>query len=131
MPSFQKLQVPLFGIAPLVPKLGDEILESTGREFDIVDRFNPTHIVHLMGLEEGRGEYIDFGDITNVSPYSIGGHGSMMRRHQNLVSMDQILASIARFKREQSSKVQPQLIYASSTEVEDRSGISLVGRTRP
>ena len=130
VPSFKKLQVPLFGIAPLVPKLGDEILESTGREFDIVDRFNPTHIVHLMGLEEGRGEYIDFGDITNVSPYSIGGHGSMMRRHQNLVSMDQILASIARFKREQSSKVQPQLVYVSSTEVEDRSGVSLVGRTK-
>lgn len=51
----------------------------------------------------------------------------MMRRYQNLVSMDQILASIARFKREQGSKAQPQLVYVSSAEVEDQSGVPLVG----
>eukprot|EP00984_Skeletonema_dohrnii_P002091 scaffold698_cov115-Skeletonema_dohrnii-CCMP3373.AAC.5 len=124
VPSFQTLQVPLFGIAPH-PKVGGEIrMES---EFDVIDRFNPTHIVHLMGLEEGRGEYSDFGDIDDVSPYSAGGYSSMMRRYQNLVSMDQILASIARFKREQGSKAQPQLVYVSSTEVEDQSGVPLVG----
>jgi len=127
VPSFEKLQVSLFGIAPH-PKAGDEIhMESIGREFDVIDRFNPTHIVHLMGLEEGRGEYSDFGDIDDVSPYITGGHSSMMRRYQNFVSMDQILASIARFKREQGNKAQPQLVYVSSTEVEDQSGVPLVG----
>jgi len=126
VPSFKKLQVSLFGIAPH-PKSGYEIrMESIGREFDVIDRFNPTHIVHLMGLEEGRGEYGDFGDIDDVSPYINGGHSSMMRRHQNFVSMDQILASIARFKREQGSKTQPQFVYVSSTEVEDQSGVPLV-----
>ena len=124
VPSFQTLQVPLFGVAPH-PKVGGEIrMES---EFDVIDRFNPTHVVHLMGLEEGRGEYSDFGDIDDVSPYSAGGYSSMMRRYQNLVSMDQILASIARFKREQGSKAKPQLVYVSSTEVEDQSGVPLVG----
>lgn len=128
VPSFENLHVPLFGVAPH-PKKGDEIrMESIGREFDIIDRYNPTHIVHLMGLEEGRGEYGEFGDTDDVSPYTTGGHSSMMRRFQNLVSMDQILASIARFKREKGSdKTQPQLVYVSSTEVEDQSGVSLVG----
>lgn len=127
VPAFQKLQVPIFGIAPH-PKLGDEIrMDSIGKEFDIIDRFNPTHIVHLTGLEEGRGEYNKFGDTDDVSAYTTGGHSSMMRRYQNLVSMDQILASIARFKRNHGNKTQPQLVYVSSTEVEDQSGVTFVG----
>ncbi len=127
VPAFQKLQVPMFGIAPH-PKLGDEIrMDSIGREIDIIDRFNLTHIVHLMGLEEGRGEYYNFGDTDDVSAYSTGGHSSMMRRYQNLVSMDQILASIARFRRNHDSKAQPQFVYVSSAEVEDQSGVTFVG----
>ena len=128
VPAFQKLQVPIFGIAPHHPKLEDEIrMDSIGKEFDIIDRFNPTHIVHLMGIEEGRGQHNSFGDTNDVSAYSTGGHSSMMRRYQNLVSMDQILASIARFKRVHGNKAQPQLVYVSSTEVEDQSGVTFVG----
>ena len=126
VPSLQKLYVPHFGVAPH-SQLGDEI--SIGRNFDIIDKFSPTHIVHLMGLEEGRGEYSAFGDTHNVSPYGIGGNSSMMRRFLNLESMEQLLASIARIG-EPKSKVQPQLVYVSSTEVENESGVSSVSEMR-
>jgi nucleoside-diphosphate-sugar epimerase len=120
VPSFQKLHVPLFGIAPRTKSEYD-------REFDVINVYNATHIIHLMGFEEGKGEYVDFGDTDDVSPFNTMGHSSMMRRFQNLVSMDQILSSIARFKRERSGEAQPQFVYVSSTEVEEQHVVPLAG----
>lgn len=118
VPSFKLSNDPIFGVAPH-PKSGNE------REFDLIDWFKPSHIIHLMGIEEGNGEYASFGDMEDISPYVANGHSSMMRRFQSLVSMDQILSSIAKFKREESDKAQPQFVYLSSAEVEYQSGVPL------
>mmetsp|Transcript_30248 Transcript_30248/g.60638 ORF Transcript_30248/g.60638 Transcript_30248/m.60638 type:complete len:1211 (+) Transcript_30248:165-3797(+) len=125
VPGFQKLLVPVFGIHPH-PKMGEEIrFENMNKSFDLVERFQPTHIVNLAGMEEGRGEHVDYGDTEDASPFVVGGASSMMRRFEALVSMDQILSSLA--KQNKSGRgVQPQLVHLSSNEAHDRSGVATV-----
>ena len=126
VPGFQKLMVPVFGINPH-PSMGEEVrFESTGRSFDLVDRFQPTHIVNMAGMEEGRGEHVDYGDTDDASPFANGGDSSMMRRFESLVSMDQILSSLAKFNDKNGDTTQPQLVHVSSNEAHDRSGVSMM-----
>ncbi|KAL7545716.1 hypothetical protein ACHAWF_009068 [Thalassiosira exigua] len=126
VPVFQRLIVPLFGIH-LQPHVGDEKkYEKMGKGFDLVDRLNPTHIVHLAGVEEGRGEHVDYGDTDDASPFATdSGRSGMMRRFDALLSMDQVLSSLAKFKDQFPDKQQPQLVYVSSNEADDLSGVSL------
>lgn len=118
VPGFQRLMVPMFGLHPH-PKLGDEAgLEDMDLSFDLVKRLTPTHIVHLAGMEEGRGEYSNYGDTDGASPFAEGGKSSMMRRFESLLSMDQVLSSVAR-----CTTNRPQVVYISSNEAVDRSGV--------
>jgi len=129
VPGFQRLIVPVFGIHPH-PKMGEEErFESMGNGFDLVSRLKPTHIVHLAGMEEGRGEHIDYGDTVDASPFAESGKSSMMRRFDSLLSMDQVLSSLAKFNKAQEGgggdMNQPQLVYVSSDEADAQSGVSL------
>ncbi|KAL3782345.1 hypothetical protein ACHAW5_003862 [Stephanodiscus triporus] len=118
VPGFQRFMVPVFGLHPH-PKLGDEAqFADTDLDFDLVKRLTPTHIVHLGGMEEGHGEYTDFGDTNGVSPFAEGGKSSMMRRFESLLSIDQVFSSIAK-----STTSQPQVVYVSSSEAAERSGV--------
>jgi len=127
VPGFQHLMVPVFGLHPH-PKLGDEAgLEDMDLSFDLVKRLSPTHIVHLSGMEEGRGEYSDYGDTTGVSPFAEGGQSSMMRRFESLLSMDQVLSSVARCAMDS----RPQVVYISSNEAADRSGVAYSNSADP
>ena len=120
VPGFQRLMLPNFGLHPH-PKIGEELrFESMDHSFDLISRLAPTHIVHLAGMEEGYGEYTDYGDTTGASPFVDGGQSSMMRRFDSLLSMDQILSSVAKV---QENK--PQVVYVSSNEAADQSGVSL------
>ena len=126
VPTFRRLMVPVFGIHP-DPNLGEEVrFESIGEGFDLVRRLKPTHIVHLAGMEEGRGEYTDYGVTEGNSPFAETGERSMMRRFESSLSMDQVLSSLARFN-ESAKGEQPQLVYVSSVEANDESGVSLGG----
>ncbi|KAL7510556.1 hypothetical protein ACHAXN_007396 [Cyclotella atomus] len=117
--GFQKLMIPVFGIHPH-PKVGEEVrYEAEGDGFDIVKRFDPTHIVHLGGMEEGLGEHVDYGDNTDASPFA-NEDSDMMRRFESLVGMDQVLMAL----RNSGSKV--QLVYVSSNEASERSGVGMV-----
>eukprot|EP00571_Detonula_confervacea_P015141 CAMPEP_0172308158 /NCGR_PEP_ID=MMETSP1058-20130122/8849_1 /TAXON_ID=83371 /ORGANISM="Detonula confervacea, Strain CCMP 353" /LENGTH=1272 /DNA_ID=CAMNT_0013020517 /DNA_START=115 /DNA_END=3933 /DNA_ORIENTATION=+ len=119
VPGFQRLIVPFFGVHPH-PNMGEEVrFEKMGQGFDLVSRLKPTHIVHLSGMEEGRGEYTDYGDTVDASPFAEGGQRSMMRRFESLLSMDQIFSSVAKL-----TGSQPQVVYVSSNEVNDSSGVS-------
>ncbi|KAL7543173.1 hypothetical protein ACHAXR_013501 [Thalassiosira sp. AJA248-18] len=127
VPAFQRLMVPVFGIHPH-PKIGEEVrFERMGQGFDLVKKLKPTHIVHLAGMEEGRGEYVDYGDTVDASPFAEGGGDrGMMRRFNSLVSMEQVLSSLARFNADpERVGEQPQLVYISSNEANDQSGVSL------
>eukprot|EP00578_Thalassiosira_sp_NH16_P000214 CAMPEP_0181134492 /NCGR_PEP_ID=MMETSP1071-20121207/32117_1 /TAXON_ID=35127 /ORGANISM="Thalassiosira sp., Strain NH16" /LENGTH=1311 /DNA_ID=CAMNT_0023221015 /DNA_START=260 /DNA_END=4195 /DNA_ORIENTATION=+ len=120
-PGFQRLSVPMFGIHPH-PKMGEEVrFEAMGQGYDLVNRLRPTHIVHLAGLEEGRGEHVDYGDTVDASPFATpGGKSAMMRRFESLLSMDQVFSSVGNQK-----EVQPQIVYVSSIEAGDQSGVTL------
>ena len=128
VPGFQRLIVPIFGIHPH-PHIGEEIrFEAMGNTFDLVNRFKPTHVVHLAGVEEGRGEHIDYGDVVDASPFAEDGDGKrgMMRTFDSVLSMDQVLMSLARSNKRQGDAGvpwQPQLVYVSSHEARDRSGV--------
>ncbi|EED96613.1 predicted protein [Thalassiosira pseudonana CCMP1335] len=132
VPEFQRLMVPVFGVHPH-SKVGEEVkLEIDGYGFDIVTRFRPTHIVHLEGMEEGMGEHDDYGDTTDVSPFS-DGSSTMMRRFTSLASIDQILTSLMKYNqwRERNGEMnrpQPKLVYVSSNEATTMSGVSMSGR---
>ena len=129
VPEFQRLIVPVFGLHPH-PKMGEEIkFENMGQGFDIVSRLKPTHIVHLAGMEEGRGEYVDYGDTADASPFVEGGHSSMMRRFSSVLSIDQVLSSLA--TNGAAMGVQPQLVYISSNEANDQSGVSMKSGDKP
>ena len=118
VPGFQKLMVPVFGIHPH-SRVGEEVkYEAEGNGFSIL-RFRPTHVVHLAGMEEGWGEHVDYGDVTDVSPF-VDGSSDMMRRFESLVSMDQVFMAL-----KNSGDMMPQLVYVSSNEVE-RSGTNVM-----
>lgn len=120
VPGFQRLMVPNFGLHPH-PKIGEELhFEKMDHSFDLVSRLAPTHIVHLAGMEEGYGEYTDYGDTAGASPFVDGGKSSMMRRFDSLLSMEQIFSSVAKV---QGKK--PTVVYVSSNEAGDQSGVSL------
>ncbi|KAL7487713.1 hypothetical protein ACHAW6_013286 [Cyclotella cf. meneghiniana] len=121
VPQFQRLMIPVFGIHPH-PKVGEEVrYEAEGNSFTIM-RFEPTHIVHLAGMEEGMDEHVDYGDTTDVSPFA-SGSSDMMRRFESLVSMDQVLMAL-----KQTNNPKPQLVYISSNEASERSGVEMVQR---
>lgn len=122
VPGFQRLMVPVFGIHPH-PGIGEEVqFESTGQSFDLVSRLRPTHIVHLAGMEEGHGEHVDYGDTVDASPFSeMNGKSSMMRRFESLLSMEQVFRSVAK-----GEKSQPQVVYVSSNEAANLSGVSMM-----
>lgn len=71
---------------------------------------------------------MDYGDVTDASPLAEaegGGDGSVtMRRFDALLSMDQVLRSLADFRVRFPQRTQPQLVYLSSHEAEDRSGVA-------
>ena len=120
VPGFQKLMVPVFGIHPH-SRVGEEVkYEAEGNGFDIVRRFQPTHVIHLAGMEEGMGEHVDYGDVSDVSPFVTSSSSDMMRRFESLVSMDQVLLALRN-----GGEAMPQLVYVSSNEVE-RSGVNTV-----
>ena len=119
VPGFQRLMIPVFGIHPH-PKLGDEASFDDDHGFDLIKRLTPTHIVHLAGMEEGHGEYADYGDTNGASPFAEGGKSSMMRRFESLLSMDQVFSSVARW----CTTSQPQVVYISSNEAAEKSGVS-------
>lgn len=119
VPGYQKLMVPVFGIHPH-PKLGEEVkYEAVGDTFSIM-RFQPTHIVHLAGMEEGMGEHVDYGDNTDASPFASESN-DMMRRFESLVSMDQVLMALGN-----AGRKKPQLVYVSSNEASDQSGVHVI-----
>lgn len=119
VPGFQRLMVPNFGLHPH-PKIGEELrFDSMDHSFDLVSRLAPTHIVHLAGIEEGYGEYADYGDTTGASPFVDGGQSSMMRRFDSLLSMEQIFSSVAKV-----SENKPQVVYVSSDEAATQSGVA-------
>ena len=117
VPGFQRLAVPDFGIHPH-PGIGEEARrERSGDGFDLVRRYRPTHVVHFAGMEEGRGEHADYGDVAGASPFEDPERG-MMRRFDHLLATDQVFASVA-----QAGDEQLQLVYVSSDEARDRSGV--------
>ena len=109
VPGFQQLMVPVFGIYPH---------PDMDKGFDLVKRLAPTHIVHLAGMEEGHGEFIDYGDTNGASAFVEGANSSLMRRFESLLSMDQVFRSIAG-----CTTSQPQVVYISSNEAAERSGV--------
>ncbi|KAL3811209.1 hypothetical protein ACHAXA_004511 [Cyclostephanos tholiformis] len=113
VPGFQRLMVPVFGIYPH-PDLDSD----TEMGFDLVKRLAPTHIVHLAGMEEGHGEFINYGDTNGASAFTEGANSSLMRRFESLLSMDQVFRSVAG-----CSTSQPQVVYISSNEAAERSGV--------
>lgn len=117
VPGFQRLMIPVFGIHPH-PKLGDEASFEDDQGFDLIKRLAPTHIVHLAGMEEGHGEYADYGDTNGASSFAEGGKSSMIRRFESLLSMDQVFSSVAR-----CTTSQPQVVYISSNEAAENSGV--------
>jgi len=124
VPGFQRLMVPVFGIHPH-PKIGEEIrFESMDQSFDLVSRLKPSHIVHLAGMEEGHGEHVDYGDVVDASPFSDGGKSAMMRRFESMLSMEQVFKSVSNGKTSQ-----PQVVYISSNEAENLSGVSMHSNT--
>jgi nucleoside-diphosphate-sugar epimerase len=120
VPGFQRMMVPNFGLHPH-PKIGEELrFESMDHSFDLVSRLAPTHIVHLADMEEGYGEYTDYGDTAGASPFVDGGKSSMMRRFDSLLSMEQIFSSVAKVPENK-----PKVVFVSSNEASNQSGVSM------
>jgi nucleoside-diphosphate-sugar epimerase len=111
VPGFQELMVPVFGIYPH---------PDMDKGFDLVKRMAPTHIVHLAGMEEGHGEFSDYGDTIGASAFADGANSILMRRFESLLSMDQVFRSVAG-----CTTSQPQIVYISSNEAAERSGVLL------
>jgi len=132
VPGFEGVVLPTFGVHPH-PFAGDELKhERMNQSFDVVERFRPTHVVHLGGgEEEGRGEHADYGDTDGASPFVDGGESGMMRRFTRSLGMEQVLQSLARDNegRDDGGAGQPRLVYVSSNEVDDLSGVPLAPLT--
>lgn len=90
--KIHKLVVPFVGVTPKGD--GKDWANEIEKEWDLVNEFKPTHVVHLASYAEGMEDTPSFGDVSGVSWY--GDHTKFQLSRNSMVGMEQILDSIRR-----------------------------------